>query len=88
MPQTFSKEMLKFLPAMPEAHAGCTMLVSTTCLNKGYLKNNKKSSVYIYIYIYIYKLTFKNAMASDITATDFGFGASAPKMLAINSLTA
>ena len=79
MPQTFCTEMLKFLSAMPEAHPGCTVLVSITCLNNGYL-NNKKSS--------IYKLTLKKGMASDITATDSGFGAAAPKMLALNSLTA
>ena len=40
MPQTFCTEMLKFLPAMPEAHPGCTVLVSITCLNNGYLNNN------------------------------------------------
>ena len=28
MPQTFHTEMLKFLPLMPEAHPGCTLLVS------------------------------------------------------------
>ena len=40
MPETFCTEMLKFLPAMPEAHPGCTVLVSITCLNNGYLNNN------------------------------------------------
>ena len=71
-------EMLKFLPSMPEAHLGCTVLVSITCLNNGYLNNNQKK-------LCIYKITSKKAMASDITATDSGFGASAPKMLAIKS---
>ena len=64
---------------MPEAHPGCTVLVSITCLNNGYL-NIKNARVY--------KLTFKKAMASDIAATVSGFGASAAKMLAINSLIA
>ena len=82
MPQTFCTEMLKFLPAMPEAHPGCTVLVFITCLNNGYINSNKKSSVCISL------PSEKKAMASDITATDSGFGASAPKMLVINSLTA
>ena len=47
MVQTFCTEMLKFLSAMPETHAGCTMLVSINCLNNSYLNNSKKSSVYI-----------------------------------------
>ena len=65
---------------MPEAHPGCTVLVSITCLSNGYLNNNKEKLYY--------KLTFKKNMALDITATDSGFGASAPKMLAFNTLTA
>ena len=42
MPQTFCTEMLKFLPAMPEAHPGCTLLVSNNYLNNNYLNNNQK----------------------------------------------
>ena len=71
VPQIFCTEMLKFLPAMPQAHPRCTVLVSITYLNNGYLNNNKKAL------LCIYKLTFKKAMASDITARISGFGASA-----------
>ena len=42
MPQTFCTEMLKFLPAMPEAHPGCTVLLSINCLNIGISKTTKK----------------------------------------------
>ena len=62
VPKTFCTEILKFLPAMPEAHPGCTVFVSITCLNNGCLNNNKQK-------LCIYKLTFKKAMASDITPT-------------------
>ena len=47
MPQTFCTEILKFFPAMPEAHAGCTVPVSINCLNNNYLNNNKKLCIYI-----------------------------------------
>ena len=63
---------------MPEAHPGCTVFLSITCLNNGYFNSNKKK-------LCKYKLTFKKAMASDITVTVPGFGASTTKMLAINS---
>ena len=58
---------------MPDAHLGCTVLLFITCLDNGYLSNNKKN-------LCIYQHTFKKVMASDITATVSGFGASAPKM--------
>ena len=74
MPQTFCTEMLKFLPAKPEAHPGCTVIVYITFLSIGYHNNNQKA-------LYILAHPPKKTMVSDITATAFGFSASAAKML-------
>ena len=72
VPQVFCTEMLKCFPEMPEAHPGCTVLVSINCWNNDYVNNNQKSSVYV-------SLPLKKAVASDISTAVYGFGALAPK---------
>ena len=61
----------------------CAVLVSINCLNNIYLNNNK-------IALYIYKLTFSKKLWLKtllLPPTVSGFGASATKMLVINSLS-